>query len=322
MGKKYIISMQEINCNKTVDKAFHEFIQQCKIKNLSPSTIHFYEGHFKRFDQFICTQGIAMLQDITKSIVNDYIVQMKEDLDNPISINTYLRCLRAFLYFCMKLQYIKEFKIELIKTEKKIKETYTDAELKLLLKKPNLKDCSFAEYRDWVMVNFLLGTGVRLSTLMNIKIQDIDCNNGYFITRHTKNKKQQLIPLPSTLINIMIEYLDYRKGDEADFLFCTVDAQQLKKSSVVNTIKYYNRNRGVSKTSIHLFRHTFSKKWILAGGDIFRLQKLLGHSSIEMVREYVEMFNEDLQKDFDKFNPLEQLTQCKSHISMSKQLGK
>lgn len=166
------------------------------------------------------------------------------------------------------------------------------------------------------MVNFLLGTGVRLSTLMNIKINDIDCNNAYLIARHSKNKKQQLIPLPSTLINILVEYLGYRKGSEADYLFCTVDAQQLKKSSVVNTIKYYNRNRGVTKTSIHLFRHTFSKKWILAGGDIFRLQKLLGHSSIEMVREYVEMFNEDLQRDFDKFNPLEQLRESKDYIKM------
>lgn len=148
MGKKHLITMQEINCGKTVEKAFQEFLQQCKIKNLSPSTIHFYEGHFKRFERFINSQGIAMLRDITKGVVNGYIVQMKEDLDNPISINTYLRCLRAFLYFCMKLQYINEFKIELLKTEKKIKETYTDAQLKLLLKKPNLKDCSFTEYRD------------------------------------------------------------------------------------------------------------------------------------------------------------------------------
>jgi integrase/recombinase XerD len=316
MGKKHVISMQEVNCDKTVDKAFHEFLQRCKIKNLSPSTIHYYEGHFKRFDRFISTKGITMLKDITKNVVNDYIVQMKADLENPISVNTYLRCLRAVLYFCMKLQYIHEFKIELLKTEKKVKETYTDAELKLLLKKPNLKDCSFTEYRDWVMVNFLLGTSVRLSTLMNITIQDIDCNNGYFITRHTKNKRQQFIPLPSTLINTLVEYLGYRKGNEEDFLFCTVDARQLKKSSLVNTIKYYNRSRGVSKTSIHLFRHTFSKKWILAGGDIFRLQKILGHSSIEMVREYVEMFNEDLQRDYDKFNPLEQLSNSKEKIRM------
>lgn len=63
----------------------------------------------------------------------------------------------------------------------------------------------------------------------------------------------------------------------------------------------------MEKTSIHLYRHTFAKKWILAGGDIFRLQKILGHSSLDVVKEYVEMFTNDLQKDFDKFNALEQI---------------
>jgi len=68
-------------------------------------------------------------------------------------------------------------------------------------------------------------------------------------------------------------------------------------------IARYNRKRGVEKTSLHMFRHTFAKKWILNGGDIFRLQKLLGHSSLEMVRKYVNMFADDLRKDFDSFNP-------------------
>jgi integrase/recombinase XerD len=59
----------------------------------------------------------------------------------------------------------------------------------------------------------------------------------------------------------------------------------------------YNQKRGVNKTSVHLFRHTFAKNWITNGGDIFRLQKILGHSSIEMVKEYVEMFSDDLKRD-------------------------
>ena len=63
----------------------------------------------------------------------------------------------------------------------------------------------------------------------------------------------------------------------------------------------------MTKTSIHLFRHTFAKNWILSGGDIFRLKSILGHSSLEIVKEYVNMFGGDLKKDFDKFNPLENM---------------
>ena len=67
----------------------------------------------------------------------------------------------------------------------------------------------------------------------------------------------------------------------------------------------YNRSKGVEKTSAHLYRHTFAKKWILNGGDIFRLQKILGHSDLTVVKEYVQMFGQDLAIDFDKFNPLD-----------------
>jgi integrase/recombinase XerD len=72
------------------------------------------------------------------------------------------------------------------------------------------------------------------------------------------------------------------------------------------------------KTSAHLYRHTFAKNWILNGGDIFRLQKVLGHSDLTVVKEYVNMFSNDLSIDFDRFNPLDRLemNQMKKHIKM------
>lgn len=75
-------------------------------------------------------------------------------------------------------------------------------------------------------------------------------------------------------------------------------------------------SRNVNKTSCHLFRHTFAKNWILAGGDIFRLQKILGHYDLEMTKEYLAMFGQDLQMDFEKFNPLDRLKKNKSIIRM------
>lgn len=70
------------------------------------------------------------------------------------------------------------------------------------------------------------------------------------------------------------------------------------------------------KTGLHRFRHTFAKKWINSGGDIFRLQKILGHSSLDVVRNYVNMFTNDLQDNFNTFSPLENIITDKKFIKI------
>jgi len=161
--------------------------------------------------------------------------------------------------------YIEPFKITLLKAEKEIKETYTDSELMILLKKPKVSKCRFSEYRDWVFINYILATGNRLKTLINIKIHDIDFDNDTIILKKTKNKNQQIIPISNSLKIILLEYLRYRKGEENDYLFCNAKGEQLTRDSITSSISFYNRSRGIRKTSIHLFRHTFAKNWILNG---------------------------------------------------------
>ncbi len=301
------ISMRKETKNKKIEPAFKEFIRYCKIKNLSEETIDYYENCFIRFKQ-ICSE-VSLTNEINKKIVNDYILALKlDDKLNDVTVNTMLRGLRAVLYYFMKLGYTEEFKVELIKAEKKVKETYSDKELELLLKKPNIKECIFTEYRDWVTVNYLLATGNRASTVVNLKIGDIDLDDEVILLKRTKNKKQQIIPLSKTMSKIIKEYLTYRQGDSDDYIFCSIYGQKLTVDALGQSIRKYNRRRGVMKTSVHLFRHTFAKKWILSGGDIFRLQKILGHSSMDIVREYVNMFAYDLRRDFNRFNPLEQMT--------------
>lgn len=114
------------------------------------------------------------------------------------------------------------FEIKLLKINKNIKEKFTDEELTLLLKKPDTKNTTFSEYRNWVVSNYLLGTGNRLNTVCNIKIGDIDFANSTIILRTTKNRKQQIIPVTNSLQIILIEYLKYRKGEKDDYLFCNV----------------------------------------------------------------------------------------------------
>jgi len=207
----------------------------------------------------------------------------------------------------MELGYMREFKIKLIRAEKKIKETYTTEELQLLLKKPNMKKCTFAEYRNWVITNYLLATGNRLKTVISLRIQDINFDDDEICLRATKNSKQYIIPLSVELSKILREYLSYRKGESEDYLFSTVYGKPLARRSLQTQIEKYNHSRGVMRTSIHAYRHTFAKLYIINGGDIFTLQKILGHSSLEMVRQYVEMFTDELKINFSSYNPLDKL---------------
>jgi integrase/recombinase XerD len=301
-----------------LEDALEKFLRKCRIKNLADRTIEYYEEHCGFFFSYLEKEkpNIKYLQQLNQGIVEEYILYKKATGIKNTSINTELRAVRAFINFHAEKGNISSFKVDMLKTDKKVKETYSDEELKILLEKPNMDSCNFAKYRNWVTVNFLLGTAVRLKTLVNIKIKDVDLENSNLLLANVKNRKQQIIPISKSLNEILQEYLDIRKGEEEDYLFPTEHGKKMKKSSAIVAVNRYNKRRGVEKTSIHLFRHTFAKKWIKNGGDIFRLQKILGHSSMKVVREYVNMFNDDLKDNFDRFNPLEEFSDRKRYIQM------
>lgn len=297
MSKKSNLSIQEV---------FDLFIRKCKIKNLTDLSISSYEKKMVHFYEFIDKSD--PITAVTKDTVDDYILWLRENTEaNDITINSYLRSVRAFLYFCMEDRYIPTFKIQLIKAEKKIKETYTDDELVRLLEKPDVDNCSFSCYKTWVFENYLLGTGNRISTALDLHIGDINFQSGVIILRKTKNRKQQIIPLSATLAEILQGYLQIRGGEADDYVFCNEYGGQASCRTYQQLVRRYNRKRGVEKTSCHTFRHTFAKNWILNSGDMFRLQKILGHSDLTVTKEYVNMFGQDLQMDFEKFNPLDNL---------------
>ena len=291
----------------TIKILFEEFLIAKKCINVSPYTISYYERCFKAFSKYFDVETPCI--SLTQKDINGYILYMKDREDiNDITINTNIRGIRAVLYYGMEHGYINPFKIKLIRADKKIKETYSDAELAILLKKPNMKKCSFAEFRNWAMINYLLATGNRLETMANVKIGDINFEDNEIRLLKLKNRKQYTIPISTQLKKVLKEYLMYRKGTPDDYLFCTSYGKQLSKGTIQTQIQHYNRSRGVLKTSIHVFRHTFAKSWIRNGGDMVSLQTILGHSSIAMVKEYVNMFGSDLQIGFSAHNPLDVLS--------------
>ena len=82
-------------------------------------------------------------------------------------------------------------------------------------------------------------------------------------------------------------------------------------------MRHFNIARGVTKTSLHLFRHTFAKNYILAGGGMAQLQAILGHSTMDMTRRYVNLYGQDIQKDFNRFNPLNNLKEKEQDTTLN-----
>jgi len=291
---------------KPLADAFEQFIQAKAVMNASVETVKHYQVCYKYFMDFF--GGGRNCDEVTEQTIYEYLAHIRKTKPNikQKTVSTYIRGLRTIFYYMMKNGYMGEFKIALPRVEETIKETYTDYEIQCLIKKPDMKSCTFAEYRNWVLVCYFIATGNRLGTVCDLKISDLNFHDSEILIRRTKNKKQQIIPMSSELKSTLLEFLRYRKGGPDDWLFCNAYGGQMTKDTLDNAIYHYNRNRGVQKTSVHLFRHTFAKNWIMNGGDIFRLQKILGHSTLDMVKNYVAIYGGDLKRDYDRYSLLDQ----------------
>ena len=298
----------------TIEETFSDFIISKKTKGLAEKTLQSYQSQFQAVARHMDVKmDIAMLQ---KADLDAMIISMRDASLSPNSINSYTRTLKSFFSWCNE-QGITRLNIPLFKAEETVKETYSDLELSALLKKPDIRKATFAEYRDWVIINFLLNCGSRAATVRAIQIRDVDLDGGMVFYRHTKNRKAQVIPLCSAMVSILREYLRHRGGEAADYLFCTETGSQLTENGLRQSIARYNTRRGVQKTSIHLFRHTFARKYLIdCGGDAFTLQKLLGHSTLAMTKHYCTIFDADLTKNYDNFSPLAQMKSNSTRIKM------
>lgn len=152
---------------------------------------------------------------LAKSHLEAMVAAMRDSGLSSNSINSYTRTLKSFLSWCNE-EGTTQANIKLYKAEETVKDTYTDAELKRLLKRPKMRSCTFAEYRNWVIINLLLNSGCRAATIRNIQIRDVNLSNNTITYRHTKNKNIQIVPLCSEMVSILREYLRMRDGKQKE----------------------------------------------------------------------------------------------------------
>ena len=293
--------------NLTIETIIENYNSSCEIRGLSPRTLENYALSLDYFYAFLKANDIINPKDLNIQVIEGYTKYLQSQGLKDTSVNFNIRNIRVFLKWCEERGYTEHIKVKELKVDAPIKETYTQEELKILLRKPS-KPKTFLQFQTWAVENFLYATGARIGVLPALHIEDIDFKNNTITMTRTKNRKGMVVPLSNSLKKVLTEFLKVRKGEPSDFLFCNAYGGATSVRALQSQIYEYNLAHNITKTSAHLFRSSFAKAYILNGGDAFRLQKLLGHSHITTTQIYVNMFSTDLQKDYDKFNPLDNLT--------------
>lgn len=314
-------------------KAADIFINDQRGRGNSEVTITHYQQSIRKMCKFFCWVNAEDMDydELTDSKriayggAQPYAIFERDDFEalyreflldiegvSEVTVATYFRDYRAIAYWMMDRGLIKKHNIIIRNVEADIKDVYTDEEITKLLRKPK-DDCSFAEYRSWVIIHWVLATGNRCSTICAIKIKDVDFENDMININTQKSKRVHRIPLEAKLRNILIDYIDEWLVDDeggyvSEYLFpnsFSLSANvPMARASLGHAIAEYNKSRGVYKTSLHLFRHTFAKNWIVKGGDLHSLQKILGHSTLDMVTKYANLYGEDLKPKVASYSVL------------------
>lgn len=296
---RYGIEKSILDCHK-------EYLDYCISIGQTDKTIE-SKNRFYRFEFSKIVNVEEDISTLTKKKIEDRVIYYRKNGYKGNTYKTFVIKMRAFLTYCFDNKYLKKFnvKIPTVDSEKKI--VYTEDELTLLLKKPNLDNCLVGDYKGWVMVNFLLGTGCRSETLLNVKLQDIKFDEDLILFTHMKTRRQITIPLSPTLKLVLREYEEVLDFSQDDYLFAKLNKIKMCYDTLHQNITNYFKNRNVKMRGVNTFRNTFATFFILNHGDIYRLKVILGHSNIKTTEKYINLLPVDMTEDIRKFNPLDVL---------------
>ncbi|MCE7792630.1 tyrosine-type recombinase/integrase [Salipaludibacillus sp. CUR1] len=294
------------------DDALKDFISDCVRRGLREYTITYYKREVNDFRRWLLfTDRSLMISEVVRRDIDEYIDYLQQHKQlKPGTVNARIRALRTlfnFLYNTKQIDSNPMHKYPLMKERRGNIETFTIKQIKALLNTPDLN--TFTGQRDYTFMLLLLETGIRLNEATGILAEDIKMSEGVVFIRQTKNHFHRYVPIQSKMKEQLRRYLKIRGTCETEHLFVTLDGKPMTRSSLQKVVRFHGDNAGIKgvRLSAHTFRHTFAKLSVINGAGIFELQKILGHSTMEMVRTYVNLFSSEVNQKHKEFSPLKDL---------------
>jgi integrase/recombinase XerD len=287
--------------------AVKEFLRHCRIKGLSPHTIKFYDKELKQTGRAFAEIN-APLSNIRKVKMShiEQFVEHQQDLGRAVNtINARLRAGRTFFNFCLRKEYIDINPydgIQQLRKRHEVGATFSKQQLKRLLDAPDLT--TFLGLRDLAIMLTFAHTGIRLTELASLRLQDISFDGkGAINVQRAKNRYARRIPLTQRLKAVLKAYIQERGTIDTDILFISLENNPIGVRSIQDRLRHYGKVTGVGEdvtVSPHAFRRTFCRLKVEAGTNIFVLQRLSGHQSLEILKRYVEIYGKDLEDAIEK----------------------
>lgn len=298
--------LENIEQKITFSTLIDTFLDHRQLLGLSSKTLTFY----KDILGYLNNHGFP--QDVTNCTTEDiekYIARLLRQGMKPVTVNGKIRTLKALFNFANERKYMENNPlkgIKFVKHEKNIIRTFEPKQIQSLIQE--CLDGTFVGVRDHCLILMMLDTGCRASELLGLRLNDVDLTQGKAVVMG-KGRKARTVYFSEDTARTIQRYLLERGQLSHDFLFVSENNNPLKLRSMQDRLRDLGKRAKITdvRVSPHTFRHTFAKMYIQNGGDIFTLQKLLGHTTIDMVRNYVEMFGQDIAKAHFKFSPVKNI---------------
>lgn len=286
-------------------KQFFDFLENDK--KLSENTLQSYKRDLKQFRKYLESYGLHYNR-VKEEDMENYIKELQEQGKKASSISRCIASIRSFYQFVLKHKKIKNdptAHLQSPKIEKRVPSVLTSKEVELLLKQPNNEDLK--GMRDKAMLEFAYATGMRVTEIISLDVDDINLEEGYAICKGTN--KQRIIPLGSLCLKALKTYLEEArdiliKSDEERALFVNINGGRLTRQGFWKIIKYYKDQAHITKDiTPHVLRHSFATHLLQNGADLKAIQTMLGHSDISSTQVYMQFQDEGLKNIYRKAHP-------------------
>ena len=278
-------------------------------KGLSLNTLESYSRDLNKYLDFLSEKGIKDISTTSDVTIISFITALKKNRLSNRSIARNVTSIKMFYKFLSENHYITKnpaLIIETAKGETKLPQVLSIAEVELLLQKPDRN--TVRGLRDAALLELLYATGLRVSELISLPVNNLNLEAGYLIA-YGKGSKERLVPLGEVAQNAIREYLKKARhallgNSQSHYLFLTRNGKPFTRQGFWKLIKKYTLAAGIQKNiSPHTLRHSFASHLLERGADLRSVQMMLGHVDISTTQIYTQVTPERLKKIHNQFHP-------------------